>query len=451
MSKQKIDVDPQQILAWMKANIVLVVLLVACIGAGIGLPMFAASWSEEVQQSLNKRTKEFSEIDNLFKSSVTPPGGGSPQKVVINRELVEQYREIANMLRDDAQRVVEQAKQHNQKDSSTMFAELFSEDVTRAQLETLPQQFYAKLQSNYLDLLSDLDAGSPLGTDELVLALEEARVRFMENKLSKPVDASLTEEQHSQLLRFMTDRRMSMLRGRAEELGLYLEEETLGIPEFEAKNRPNVGTLFTWQWRYWAVADAFAAISAVNGDQSELTAPIKRVTFIQVLGLPEITAGKKAERNESAPQINERPPSPKRGGGAMGMGGDTSKNPPKSEKPNKPKRDSGRTNTASANNSPVVSFTNRNEATLFDSLQVRLRLIVSTVRIPTILDTFAQNNFATVIDIDLKPVNKFTSLEDGFDYGAEPVSELTVVLETAWLRAWTVELMPESVRSALGI
>ena len=78
-------------------------------------------------------------------------------------------------------------------------------------------------------------------------------------------------------------------------------------------------------------------------------------------------------------------------------------------------------------------------------------MVVSTVRIPTILDTFAQHNFATVIDIDLQPVNKFTSLEEGFDYGAEPVSELTVVLETVWLRAWTAELMPKSVKTALGI
>ena len=450
MSKQKLEMDPQQIFTWVKENIILVVLLVACIGAGIGLPMFAASWSEEVQQSLNKRTQAFSEIDNLYKSSVTPLSGGSAKKVVINRELVEKYREIANMLRDDAQRVIEQAKQHNQKESTTMYAELFSEDVTRAQLETLPQQFYAKLQSEYLNLLSDLNAGSPLDTDTLVQVLEESRVRFMENKLSKPVDASLTEEQHTQLVRFMTDRRMSMLRGRAEEFGLYLDKETLGIPEFEAKNRPNVGTLFTWQWRYWVVADVLAAIIEVNGGQSELTAPVKRITKIEVLGLPIIGGDSKPEQSEAIPQQEDRP-QPSRGGGAMGMGGDTSKNPPKREKPDKPKRDKGRTNSARGDNGPVISFTNREKSTLFDTLQVRMRMVVSTVRIPTILDSFAQNNFATVIDIDLKPVNKFTSLEDGFDYGAEPVSELTVVLETVWLRAWTVEQMPESVKSALGI
>jgi len=451
VSKQKLEIDSQQILAWIKTNIVIVVLFVACLGAGIGLPMFAASWSEEVQQSLDKRTQTFSEIDNLFKSRVTPPSGGSPKQVVINSELVEQYREISNMLRDDAQRVVAQAKQHNQKEYRAMFPELFAEEVTRSQLETLPQQFYTQLQKKYRSLLTTLRAGSPLPTEAMVQTLEESRTRFMENKLSKPKVAPLTNEQHQQLERFMTDRRMGILRGRAEEIGVYLNEETLDIPAFEEKNRPNVGTLFTWQWRYWAVADVLAAVAEMNGGQSELTSPIKRITLIQVVGLPTITEGKKSERTNTSPQINERPSAPKRGGGAMGMGGDVSKNPPKKDKPTKPQRDKGNNNSIQKDNGPVNSFTKREKSTLFDTVQVRLRMVVSTIRIPTILDTFSQNNFATVIDIDLKPVNKFTSLENGFDYGAEPVSELTVVLETAWLRSWTVEVMPESVRTALGI
>jgi hypothetical protein len=451
VSKKKLELDPQQILAWMKGNIILVVLIIACIGAGVGLPMFAASWSEEVQQSLNKRTKAFSEIDALLKSKVTPLSGGSAKQVVINRELVDAYRKVANLLRDDAQKVVEQAKQHNQKDYTTLFPDLFNEDVTRSQLETLPQQFYLQLQANYRSLLSNLRAGSPLELDTLVQELEESRVRFIENKLSKdPEKAQLTQEQNSQLEISMTDKRMSMLRGRAQELGLYLDEETLDVPEFEEKNRPNMGTLFTWQWRYWAVADALTAVAVMNGEQTELTSPVKRITLVQVFGLPSIDGKNKPERSDPIPEVNERPSGPKRGGGAMGLGGDTSKNPPK-KGPDKPKRDKGKKSSSRNDNGEVKSFTKREDSTLFDVLQVRLRMVVSTVRIPTILDTFAQHNFATVIDIDLQPVNKFTSLEEGFDYGAEPVSELTVVLETVWLRAWTAELMPKSVKTALGI
>jgi hypothetical protein len=452
VSKQNLKLDPQQILAWMKGNIVLVVLLIACIGAAVGLPMFASSWSEEVQQRLSKRTQAFSDIDSLFKSKVTPPGGGSSKQVVINKELVDQYREIANTLRDDAQRVVEQAKQHNQKNYTTLFPELYEDEVTRSQLETLPQQLYAQLQSKYRSLLVNLDAGSPPDFDVLIQSLEESRVRFMENKLSKPKDANLTKQQHTQLLAFLTDRRMNILRGRAEEFGVYLDEETLGIPEFEEQERPNVGTLFTWQWRYWAIADALSAVVEMNGGQSELTSPVKQITLIEVIGLPEIGGERKPARSEQVPDINTTPTGPKRGGGAMGMGGDTSKNPPPKNKPDKkPNRGRGTGNTFSNNTGPVASHTKREGSTLFDTLQVRLRMVVSTAQIPTILDTFAQNNFATVIDIDLIPVNKFTALDEGYDYGAAPVSQLTVVLESVWLRSWTVTLMPETVRTALGI
>ena len=452
MSKQKLEFDPQKFITWMKGNIVLVVLLIACIGAGVGLPMFAASWSEEVQQSLNKRTQGFSDIDALFKSRVTPPGGGEGKQVVINQELVDQYRKVAGMLRDDAQRVIEQAKQHNQKEYSTIYPELFGDEVLRSQLETLPQKFHAQLQSEYRSLLTALDAGKPPAVEDLVQTLEEARVRFMENKLSKPQNADLTKQQHMQLELYLTDRRMDILRDRAEEVGLYLDEETLGLPEFDEHNRPNVGTLFTWQWRYWAIADALAAIVIANGGQSELTSPVKRLTLVQVLGLPLIDDDMKTRKPDTVvPDTQSKPRNPTKGGGAMGMGGDHSNRPTERKPDKKPDRDRERNNNFGEDTGPVASHTNRPESTLYDTLQVKLRMVVSTSRIPAILDTFAQNNFATVVDIDLQPMNKFTSLAEGFDYGAEPVAELTIVLETVWLRAWTVELMPESVKEAMGI
>ena len=144
---------------------------------------------------------------------------------------------------------------------------------------------------------------------------------------------------------------------------------------------------------------------------------------------------------------------PRRGGGALGVGG-VGKGGDDFEptKPSKPVNNNKETRPRYGEEEGLIeSHTARADSTLYDTLQVRLRMIVSTARIPTILDTFAQHNFTTVIDIDLQPVNKFESLEEGFDYGAEPVSELTVVLESVWLRAWTVELMPASVKEAIGI
>ena len=454
MSKQKVELDPQKIIAWMRGNIVLVVLLIACVGAAVGLPMFAASWSAEVQQSLKKKAGSFSILDTLAKSQVTPIGGGTASTVVINQELVNQYSTAANLLRDDAQQVLGQAKQHNQKDYTTMYPELFEEDVSVSRLETLPQKFYLQLQLQYKALLSGLNAGLPPAVESLVTTLEESRVRFMENKLSKQRDASLTEKQYVQLELYLTDRRMNILRNRAEELGLYLDEETLEVPEFDNQNRPNVGTLFTWQWRYWAVADVLGAIATANGNQSELTSPVKRVTLVQVSGLPEVEQDKKnTKTNQPLVNIPKNNPGANRGGGALGVGGVgkggdviEETNPNKTASKNK-----GTRPRFGDEEGLIESYTDRANPSLYDTLQVRLRMVVSTARIPTILDIFAQHNFVTVIDIELQPVNKFDSLEEGFDYGAEPVSELTVVLETVWLRAWTVDLMPASVKAAMGI
>jgi hypothetical protein len=88
---------------------------------------------------------------------------------------------------------------------------------------------------------------------------------------------------------------------------------------------------------------------------------------------------------------------------------------------------------------------------VYDILQAQLTMVVSTARVPDILDGFSEYGFMTVLDIDLQPVDKFEALRQGYDYGPGPASELTVVLELAWLRAWTVEYMPDSVKRPLGL
>ena len=97
------------------------------------------------------------------------------------------------------------------------------------------------------------------------------------------------------------------------------------------------------------------------------------------------------------------------------------------------------------------SLSNRVSGGMFDVIKMRLRCIVDTQRIPEILNGFAKYNFLTVVDLDLRPVDKFEALANGFDYGPASVSELTVVLESVWLRSWTTQYMPKEVKQILGI
>ena len=59
-----------------------------------------------------------------------------------------------------------------------------------------------------------------------------------------------------------------------------------------------------------------------------------------------------------------------------------------------------------------------------------------------VLDALAKHNFITVFDMEINSIDPYEAARSGYLYGSAPVSELTLQLETIWLRAWTTELMP---------
>ena len=82
---------------------------------------------------------------------------------------------------------------------------------------------------------------------------------------------------------------------------------------------------------------------------------------------------------------------------------------------------------------------------------VELVLVVDTEQLPTLFDALAKRNFMTVLDLELRPADAFDAARLGYIYGTSPVSEATLLIETVWLREWTVPFMPSDARQALGI
>ena len=103
MSKKKgLNLDLQKIIGWCSSNIVLVILIAVCIGALIGLPQLGSTWASQVEDSLRDRSKNFSKLELLSKTSVTPPGSMTTTQVAVNQALVDEYSEISSSLRGDA-------------------------------------------------------------------------------------------------------------------------------------------------------------------------------------------------------------------------------------------------------------------------------------------------------------------------------------------------------------
>ena len=99
----------------------------------------------------------------------------------------------------------------------------------------------------------------------------------------------------------------------------------------------------------------------------------------------------------------------------------------------------------------TVSLTGRKSNALFDVRSVQLVVVVETASLPALVDALAQQNFVTITDMSLQPASAFKAAEFGYMFGAEPVSRVTLTLETVWFRKWTAPWMPQTVRDALGI
>ena len=288
MSKKKgLDFDIQKIIAWCKSNVVLVILILVSIGAIAGFPRMASSWNESVETKLQERASSFNKLGDITKTKVTKPGTGQSEKVVVNQALVDAYTQVTESLRGDAEEVVTLANKKNQKEYAVLLPDSLFPAPSPEQKNTLPQLFHEQLEIDYKVLLELVNAGNPPSQEELSSELENARVRFMETNLSTRQDADLTQEQRTGLEVHLAKLRMSALRSRAEGIGVYMSESSLKIPMLDVTIMPGVSELFVWQWRYWIVADVLGAVAEVNGDQSEVTSPIKRLALLEVLGLPE--------------------------------------------------------------------------------------------------------------------------------------------------------------------
>lgn len=458
MSKKKgVNIDIQKVISWCKANIVLVILIIASLSAIVGLPRVATTWMSEVEITLQERSSIFTKLDKLFKTRVVDPSTGETGSVVVNEQLNIDIRKSNDELKGDSDADFEHALQLNRKNYSVLYADTLFNNPEPSQLETLPELFHRDLELKYKSLLELANAGSATTNEELATYLEDARVRFMQTNLSTRQDADLTKEQRKNLEKHLAELRIGKLRSNAEEISLYLDETTLNIPQFSLAMIPGPGELFTWQWRYWAVADIIAAIATINGGQSEITSLVKRVVSLEIIGLPVPDEGSGAggtspSGGSNPPRPGGGPPQPTGPGGGLNPTGNPAGPTGSPPRPSPSPSGGGRPPRGGGDLSGLSpTHTGQKSGDLYDILQVQLTVIVDTKRIPQILDSLASHNFLTVIDLKLRPADKYVAMSSGYDYGAASVSEMTLVLEAAWLRAWTVISMPDSVKKSLGI
>lgn len=265
------------------------------------------------------------------------------------------------------------------------------------------------------DMLRSMGAGAPPAPSEVARRIEEKRLREESRLLGEGADASaLTPEIEAEFRESLVQERIRTYAAPAQNTILfYASPDALAsVAPYSGSGVPTLELCWEWQWISWANQMVLGAVRDANSEGMVVAdAPIKRVERLEIEEFRYPTQGRPPVSDTSAEIA-----------------------------PNFAESLSGR----------VVNPEQPNA--LFDVRHARLQMIVSSARLPEVLDSFSRSNLITVVDLDIAAVDDLASLANqGFYFGAEHVVRVAVRLETLWLRDWTREFMPPTVRSMLGV
>ena len=436
-----------KVLEWVRGNWVIVACGVVILLTLVLAPLFSGSLEEGVRQTAEERARKVSEIAGFERSPVQldVPGQASRSGTgVVNAALLETYREVTTALREDADAVRSLAVEHNRKQRGVVSPEAFPKPPA-SQRETIQFDVHQRIVRAYDALLASVRAGEPPAADAVASELQRRESQFITNTLRKRSRADLDARETADLAAELAKARLVRYGERARELSFYASAESLDMPPAPQQSRISTAEMFDWQWRLWIAEDLLGAIAMANADAASVVeSPVKRVVSLTVLDeLPGTTrssgdasgfggggiAGRRGLDGEGG----------EGGGVAAGGTGDDTLGPVNIDASVEAPLDFSRT------------FTGRKSNAVYDVRNVELVLVVATEQLPTLFDALAKRNFMTVLDLELRPADAFDAARLGYIYGTSPVSEATLLIETVWLREWTVPFMPSDARQALGI
>jgi hypothetical protein len=436
MNKPKIDlaalknIDFSKVLAVARRRGVLIVCATLILVVPLAAWWFRSGLKDAIHETMLKRAKDYDSLVALDKATVTvrsPVGEPKTETVSLNPALIEALKARNESLEGEVKGVYVAALEHNRKGRDivkTSRAVFPKPDPKDEQL--IDELFLPVIGPAYQSMLKDRRVGQPPAQADVLEAVQRRESAFILSTLKKKNRAEVTDPKElADLNAELLKARIAVLGERAREIGVYVDPGAVRMPP--SKGAISVDACFMWQWDLWVLDDIFRAISHANADVKDgvISAPIKRVMSIRID--PISGAGATAAGGEvpAAPPAEGTPPADDASGEAIVPATEVTRD-------------------------YKASLTGLKSCQLYDVRNVRLRLVVATVDLPKVMNAFARENFMTVTNMKIVPANTFEAARLGYIYGTEPCSEVTMSLQTVWLRDWTTLNMPHGVKKALG-
>ena len=409
------------IMQWVKANLVIVICSVVILGSLTAAPIISGGRNEALAEEAKSRLRKLDELERSSKSAFTWPGSSETTQLLVTDPIVEAYEVAAAERIDQSKGVIAIVQSSNRGEADVVMPELFPtpQDLER-DLQVLPPELHKRILAGYDRILATVHAGTAPSNEELSAELNTKRTDFIDRQFRKTASERLSKEEEESLRDFLIGQRRAICRDRANEIGLYLSKETLSPPDYSNTQKPTLDEMFGWQWRLWVLDRVAESIESINGSNSEPTAPIHSLNRLAVRGLLATQTPAAGDRSFGEGS---------RGG--PGAGGDGV--------PGAGTRDY------------TKSITGRVTNDAFDVILVDLDMIVATSQIDEVLAGFTIPVVMSVLDVEVAQADAFAALKAGEYLGEGAVSRLVVTVETLWLRDWSGELMPNEVRTKIGM
>ncbi|MSR19003.1 MAG: hypothetical protein EXS00_07560 [Phycisphaerales bacterium] len=424
----KLDkLDLKGVMALVKGHIMLVASALVITAVAILAPLTMMEIEASTAEVASEHAAKMAELAALERVQVPLPtsdGSTQTQNALLNQKLIDAYKAQVGKLSDDSIAVRKAAVALNRKGRSSAFDFRVAEQ-SPAKLRQIHLDAFAAYSREWTALFAKAKVAEPPTDEEIIDFLQRRRSAFVTGQFKKADSEPLSEDERVRLSAELARARLERYFDSASRVRIYGSPQDLGVPS-KAPAKAVVANLFEYQWRFWVMEDLLAAFASVNANSPPTSAPVKRIDSVKFLG-----SNAKVAADDAAASGAGAPLDPSAADAAP------------AGSPIDPRQKVDVSQFA-------ASFTGRSSNQLYDVYLVDLRLVVETSKIPAVLDAIGAQNFMTVLNVTMRPADSFAAASEGYMFGAAPVSQVRLLLETIWLREWTAQFMPDALRNRLG-
>ncbi len=400
-----------------------------------------------VVAKIKDRVDAYEKLGGLEKTSVdvrAADGSVKTESAFINAKLIEELTKHQEALAADAQGIYQSAVDRNRagRTISDKVANYLPKpkDESDRNIQKLSEGPFKTLRKQWDDQLpSIMKMSGPSKSEEALDRVQRAETEHLTGVLMKKQRSEVADPKElAELNARLVDTRLALITENAAGIEVYLRPGAIVWRDKIAEPKDGdavapaavefaLAQLFQLQWDMWVVEDVLKAIRQVNsktdasGKQTPLgvvQAPVKCINRLLVTPIPGLVPAD----------------------AAAGATPDASAEAPAGEAID-PKADVAPDFAASLNG----LRTNQ----LFDVRDATLMVVCETTAVPKLVNALSAQNFITVTGLSLVPADTFAAARQGYAFGSQPCSEVTLKLQSVWLRDWTTESMPKGMMAAI--